>query len=114
MNETHQNAVTTPTPANVLESLRRTFQEVSSRERFAIRQELVSVMVSNGEAADNRNALSVRMTVAEKYALKRLADGYATSVSALIRDSVRHYVNHELPKRRMLRQDGDHGAAADV
>ncbi len=97
---------TTPTqPSETLDRhdlarLRRKFADATRVDRKRIKAELTTVMVSRGESTDNSTNIGSRVPRDVVSRLEHAATRYDTSVSALIRDAVQHYLTHELPKRR--------------
>ena len=82
-----------------LKRFAKRFAEVSTTDRKRIHRLLLAEMKRHPrEITDNRDVLGARLSVDEKAQLRALSLAHHTSVSALIRNAVRDYLNKVSPR----------------
>ena len=112
-----QNAETSTSTANrtgptqtLTQGQHRHFRELvceaTKLDRHILSKELLAFQVEAGEATDNTNKVSTRLNGSTVRFIKRFADDYGITASALLREAVEFAVTnklypswHELPDR---------------
>jgi len=83
-----------------LGELRQRFCNATKSDRKRVKKMLNEVMLDARELSNNATCVGTRVP---RDVVSRLNDAsatYDTTVAALLRDAVIHYIQHELPKRK--------------